>query len=817
MSGIERPPASPSPQVVSLSSPACFHCGLPALPNLTADIDGQSRAFCCIGCQAVAQAIAGRGLGDFYRHRELPSSRPQAPVARFDAYDLLAVQEDFVEHHADETVTANLSIGGIGCAACIWLIEKHLGDIPGVVQVQANATSHRARIRLQPQRLKISELFNALYAIGFAPEPLLGRAEQDLWQRDQRDYLLRMAVAGIGMMQAGMVAVALHAGDLQGMDPHWVWLLRWVNLLFTLPIMLYSAKPFFTGALRALRIRHLVNDVTISLALILAFSASVYATITQSGDVYFDSVAMFAFFLLLGRYLEKRARYENFKTNARFQQLLPSTVNLIADDGSVGIFPLKHLTQGRQVEVLPGAVFPCDGQVLDGRSEADESLLTGEATPCPKIPGDLVFAGTYNGATPLRILAEAVGQGTRLAAIEQLVQQAEQQRPRQVALADFIAARFVATVLTLAALTGAFWYWVDPSRAFWISLSVLVVSCPCALSLATPTVLTVAIGRLRRMGVLVTGGQVFDTLHNITCVVFDKTGTLTDGALQVVETRPLADMPEQRINQIASALERGSSHPIARAFAGIAPLGEIQQWAGETGAGVSGVVNGVHYRFGTPAYAWRASVLNYPSNGLWLLLADEHQPLGWIRLEDRLRESAQAGIDQLRGLGCEPFLLSGDRPENVANVAQTLGIHEWRGGQLPADKLAQLRALQAQGRRVLMVGDGINDLPVLSGADVSCAMGSATRLAQTKADCVLLGEDLLQIPATLQLARQVRRIIKQNLTWAIVYNISAIPLAAAGWVPPWLAAIGMSASSVVVVANSLRVGKSNSHSTDPSR
>lgn len=788
-------------------SQLCFHCGLPASPNLTADINGENRAFCCIGCQAVAQAISGRGLGDFYRFRESTGVRPQTPAARFDAYDLPEVQEDFVEHLADGSTTANLSVGGIGCAACVWLIEKHLGAIPGVLQVQVNASSHRARIRMQPERIRTSGLFVALHAIGFIPEPLTGRTELELWQRGQRDYLLRMAVAGIGMMQAGMVAVALHAGDLQGMDPHWEHLLRWVNLLLTLPIMLFSAQPFFKGALRALRLGHLVNDVSISLALILAFSASVYATVTQSGDVYFDSVAMFAFFLLLGRYLEKRARYENFKSSARFRQLLPGTVNRVDEEGAVAVLPLKHLHRGDQLLVLPGAVFPCDGEVVDGSSEADESLLTGEATPCPKTVGDPVFAGTYNGGTPLRILVRALGQNTRLAAIEQLVQQAEQQRPRQVALADFIAARFVAAVLALAAATGIAWYWLDPARAFWIALSVLVVSCPCALSLATPTVLTVAIGRLRQMGVLVTGGQVFDTLHGVTRVVFDKTGTLTDGALCWVETRPLAQLPPERLNAIAAALELGSSHPIARAFAEFPPVGDVAQRASVAGAGVSGLIAGVIYRLGTPAYAWPQSPPGYPSPGLWLLLADQTQPLGWIRLQDRLRDSSRACVDQLRDLGCEPLLLSGDRPENVAAVAETLGIREWHGGLLPADKLARVRELQAAGQRVLMVGDGINDLPVLGGADVSCAMGSATRLAQTKADCVLLGENLQQIPAALRLARQVRYTIRQNLTWAILYNLGAIPLAAAGWVPPWLAAIGMSASSVVVVVNSLRVGK----------
>lgn len=786
---------------------ACFHCGLPAVSSLQADIGGQRREFCCLGCQAVAQAIAGQGLTDFYRFREQLSSRPQVIETRFDAYDLPAVQEDFVERAAADTVTVNVFVSGISCAACVWLIEKHLLSQPGVEQVQVNASTQRARIRLQPERMRVSELFQALAHIGFQPQPMVGRAEQELWQKDQRDYLLRTAVAGIGMMQAGMVAVALHAGGIQGMDPHWEQVLRWVNLLLTLPIMLYSAKPFFSGALRALRLGRLVNDVSISLALILAFSASVYATLTRSGDVYFDSVAMFAFFLLLGRYLEKRARYANFKASARFHNLLPMTVNRLRPDGSVETIPIKQLLPGERVVVAPGAAFPCDGEVLDGHGEVDESLMTGEATPRPKSPGDVVYAGTYNGGTPLRVRVDSIGAGTQLAAIEQLVQQAEQERPRQVTLADRIASWFVGSVLTVATLVGVVWYWVDPAKAFWVSLSVLVVSCPCALSLATPTVLTVAVSYMRRCGVLVTGGQVFESLNAVTHVVFDKTGTLTDGELRIVETRCLAELGEAEVLALAGALESGSSHPIARAFASVGRTLPVEHRSSTAGAGVSGRIAATEYRLGTPGFALPCHPIAYPGEGLWLLLADEQRALAWIRLEDQLRDSAEACITALRDLGCEAILLSGDRPENVARVAATLGIAQWRGGLLPDDKLAHVRELQAQGSRVLMVGDGINDLPVLGGADVSCAMGSATRLAQTRADCILLGEDLRQIPVALAFAHRVRSAIKQNLTWAIIYNLCALPLAAAGLVPPWLAAIGMSSSSLVVVANSLRVGR----------
>lgn len=785
----------------------CFHCGLPAVPGLQADIGSQRREFCCIGCQAVAQAIAGQGLADFYRFREQLNPRPQQTEERFDAYDLSAVQEDFVENAADGTATVSLFVSGISCAACVWLIEKHLLAQPGVVQVQVNASTQRARVRLRSQQMRVSELFRKLARIGFQPQPLVARAEQELWQKDQRDYLLRMAVAGIGMMQAGMVAVALHAGGIQGIDPHWELVLRWVNLVLTLPIMLFSAKPFFAGAVRALRLGRLVNDVSISLALILAFSASVYATLTRSGDVYFDSVAMFAFFLLLGRYFEKRARYANFKASARFYNLLPMTVSRWRPDGQTETIPFKQLVVGDQVVVAPGSAFPCDGEVLDGYGEVDESLMTGEATPRAKAPGDPVYAGTYNGGTPLRVRADSIGSDTQLAAIEQLVQQAEQERPRQVTMADQIASWFVGSVLTVATLVGIAWYWIDPSKAFWVSLSVLVVSCPCALSLATPTALTVAVGHMRRLGVLVTGGQVFESLNAITHVVFDKTGTLTDGALRVVETRCLSELTESEALALAGALEMGSSHPIARAFRGFGQTLVVEHRGSTAGAGVAGRIAGTEYRLGTPAYALAHQPLNYPDEGLWLLLADERRALAWIRLEDQLRDSAPACVAALRDLGCEVVLLSGDRPENAERVARELGIAQWRGGLLPDDKLASVRQIQESGGRVLMIGDGINDLPVLSGADVSCAMGSATRLAQTRADCILLGEDLLQIPEALAFAKRVRGVIKQNLSWAIIYNLCALPLAAAGLVPPWLAAIGMSSSSVVVVVNSLRVGR----------
>lgn len=782
----------------------CFHCGLPADAAIRAELNGEEHLFCCVGCQAVAEAIVGGGLGDFYGHREGHNTRPEAR-AGFTAFDLASVQEDFVHQYDEHHKQADLYLAGISCAACVWLIEKHLEALAGIKAVRVNAGTHRASIVYDPARVLLSDVLQALANIGFEPQPLIGQAEQEHWLKEQREYLLRLAVAGIGMMQVGMVAVALHAGDIQGMDPHWVPVLRWVNMIMTLPVLLYSAQPFFAAAIRALRVRHFVMDISVSIALLLAFSASSYATFTNSGDVYFDSVCMFTFFLLLGRYLEKRARYQNFKASAQFSALLPLTVERWQDGGTVQV-PLKHVSTGEQLQVRPGEVFPCDGVVLDGHSEADEALLTGESTPVIKAPGDRVLAGTYNGSTALRITVVATGRDTEFAAIENLVQQAEHSRPRQVALADKIAAKFGSSVLVLASITGLVWYTIDPAKALWVSLSVLVVTCPCALSLATPTVLTAAINRLRTFGVLITNGEVLETLSRLDSVVMDKTGTLTNGALQVVDVQCLSEaVSQQDVLAIAAALEEGSSHPIAKAFAGCSDRLVASGRAAQIGAGVTGYIDGHCYRLGSPSYAYSTQTYAYPSVGLWLMLADDRQALAWVRLEDQLRHSARDCIAGFRLLDIRTVLLSGDRSENVQQIARALIVDEWRGDMLPAAKLAYVRDLQAQGRTVLMVGDGINDLPVLSGADVSCAMGSATQLAQTKADCVLLGEDLTQLPRALKLARAVKRTIVQNLAWAFGYNLTALPLAVAGLVPPWLAALGMSASSLVVVLNALRV------------
>lgn len=781
----------------------CFHCGTPC-DDAIASPSQEEQYFCCYGCLAVSQTIYEGGLGAFYQYRDATNRKADAPQD-FSSFDIADVQQDFVEHGDDGQCSAHLALNGISCAACVWLIEKHLQKLAGVIAVRVNASSHRATIQYDSTQLKLSTIFAALESIGYSAQPLVQHTLEAHWLAQQKQQLMRLGVAGIGMMQAGMVALALHFGAFHGMDEIWIKTLRWVNLAFTLPIIFYSAQPFFKAAIRALKARHLVMDVSVSLALILAFIASIYATFTLQGEVYFDSIAMFTFFLLLGRYFEQRVRWKNNQANVGAHQLLPMTVRRQGETGETDTIPLRSLHVGDVLLVNSGERFAADGTVLSGTSEVDESLITGESVPQKKSVGDRVLAGSFNGGTRLQVRVDAVGANTQLASIENLVAQAESNKPRQAMLADRLAGVFVALVLAISTSVWLVWLSIDASKALWVALSVLVVTCPCALSLATPTALSVAVNRLRKSGLLITGANTLEGLESITTVVLDKTGTLTEGKIQVAETRLLRRLDKQRVLSIAAALEAVSSHPIARAFAAHQADLIVEESDVSVGFGVSGKIDGELYRIGSVEFAWPQGNIAYPGSGLWVLLADHQAPLAWFNLSDQLRPNASNMIAQLQAQGLGVVLLSGDRRENVATIAQQLGIQQWQGEMVPAQKLEKVRELQKQGQRVLMVGDGLNDLPVISGADLAFAMGSATNLTRSKADAVLLHDDLNLLLLARDLAQKTGRTIVQNLMWAIGYNVIALPLAVLGMVPPWAAAIGMSTSSLVVVLNALRL------------
>ena len=795
----------------------CYHCGLPVLRagEFVAELGGEPQEMCCPGCVAVATLIADSGLDNYYQYRTgqalkaEPAAAAADRAAAFEPFDNPDVQRDFVQVLDAGVQRAQLAVDGIHCAACVWLLESYLEAMPGVNQVTVHLAERRAAIDWQPGQIQLSQLMAAIQAIGYRPRPYQPATTQLAIKAENRQYLRRLGVAGLVMMQIGMFAIALYAGAFQGIAEQYQNFIRWVSLLLALPVVGYSAVPFFQGAWRGIVTRHPGMDLPVALAIALAFVASAFNTVRGTGEVYFDSVAMFTFFLLLGRYLEQRTRYQAELAGAGLMSLVPSAALRINSDGRAESVPLNQLQSGDRVRVHAGDYLPCDGQVLSGVGGVDESSLTGESHPVTKRVGDRVTAGTRNGDAALDIEVSAVGFNSRLGSIMQLVDRVQEEKPRSAQLADRLASGFVLVVIGVAALAALYWAQQSMELALAIALAVLVVSCPCALSLATPAALTAAVTALRKRGFVVSRGHALDTLARVDLVVFDKTGTLTTGAMRVDEVRVLGELDADRCRQLAASLEAHSAHPIARALASDAgDLLEAETVELVTGQGVSGMVEGVSYRVGTAAFAAddpEAGVGAEWQQGKWVFLGHGDGLLAAFRLTDSLRDSASGLVGALQQQGLAVALLSGDCDYEVARVANTLNIETALSKQSPEQKLAWLQRQQQAGRRVLMVGDGINDMPVLAGADVSVAMAEAADVTKTQADCLLLNSDLQVVDRALGQARSTRTIIRQNVAWALAYNLAAMPLAALGWVPPWAAAIGMSASSLVVVANALRL------------
>ncbi|KQQ54464.1 carbonate dehydratase [Pseudomonas sp. Leaf127] len=793
---------------------SCYHCALPVSSGsrFRAAVLGEPRLFCCPGCQAVAEAIVAGGLEAYYRHRSIASSNPQdlpAPLPdELPLYDRPDVQRGFVRQDGTLSDTT-LLIEGISCAACGWLIERQLRALPEVIEARLNLSTHRLHVRWQAGALPLSQVIERLRRIGYVAHPWQPDPACEQLERENRQALRRLGVAGLLWFQAMMATMATWPEFNRDLSPELHTILRWVAMFLTTPIVFYSCAPLFRGAWRDLRHRRPGMDVSVSLAIGAAYGAGVWTAVTGSGELYFDAVGMFALLLLSGRYLERRARQRTATATQRLIKLLPVSCLRLDRDGQPQRILLSELHLNDRVLVLPGAVVPADGQIIAGHSSLDESLLTGEYLPQPRSPSDAVTAGTLNGDSPLTVEVQALGGETRLSAIVRLLERAQTDKPRLALLADRAAQQFLLVSLLATVLIGALWWQLDASRAFWIVLAMLVATCPCALSLATPTALTTATGSLHSLGLLLTRGHVLEGLAQIDTVIFDKTGTLTEGRLQLRRILPLADVDAEACLALAAALENRSEHPIARAF-GPAPQA-AEQVDSHPGLGLQGFVDGHCLRIGQPAFVCALSASRLPAppetGGQWLLLGNQQGPLAWLVLDDRLRSDAHALLAACRARGWHTLLLSGDSSPRVTEVAAELGIDQSLGGLSPSEKLAKLQQLQQAGRKVLMLGDGVNDVPVLAAADISVAMGSATDLAKTCADAVLLSNRLQTLVDALALARRTRRVILQNLLWAGLYNGLMLPFAALGWITPVWAALGMSASSLAVVLNALRLGR----------
>jgi Cu2+-exporting ATPase len=789
---------------------------VPGSADYPVEIDGQSQPMCCRGCQAVAQAIVAGGLTDFYRFRT--SKSPQAAdlvpeqLKELELYDRDDLQQSFVQKQEGDLREASLILEGIVCAACVWLNERHVRSLPGVADFSVNYSTHRARVRWDNARIRLSDILEAISAIGYHAHPFDPGRQEQIYRTERQAALRRLAVAGLGMMQVMMLAVALYAGVYEGMDAALRTFLRWVSLLLTLPVVLYSGKSFFTSAWRDIRRRQLGMDVPVSIAIGGAFLASTWATVSGEGEIYFDSVTMFTFFLLAGRFLEMGARHRAGQAAEELVKLLPATAARLGEDGEERV-PVADLRPGDRVLIRPGESVPADGRVAEGRSSVDESLLTGESLPQLRQQGDALIGGTVNAESPLVMRVETVGEDTVLSAIVRLLDRAQTEKPSVARLADRVAGWFVAGLLLLAAGVAWWWWMHDPAHAFAVTLSVLVVTCPCALSLATPAAVTAATGALTRLGVLTTRGHALETLARATHVIFDKTGTLTEGRLRLQRVEPLGSLDREACLRLAAGLEQASEHPIAHALcAAVDSLPPATDIVATPGLGIEGVVDGQRYRIGVADFVRdfqsrdnevRPDARESAPDGV--LLGDADGLLARFIFADHLRAGATESVRQLEALGLTVELLSGDQEDTVRAVAGQLGIEHFQARCRPQDKLDRINELQGQGAVVAMVGDGVNDAPVLAGAQVSLAMGGGTQLAHASADMVLLSEQLPHLVAAVRTSRRTLRIIRQNLMWALVYNAVAVPLAAMGWVAPWMAAIGMSSSSLVVVLNALRL------------
>lgn len=795
----------------------CYHCGLPVPPGIDFHtlILGQPRQLCCHGCQAVAEAIVQNGLQDYYTYRtELPKTAAELvpeELRQLALYDHPEVQKSFVFASDNEIKQASLILEGITCAACIWLNERHLKQLPGVTDVAFNYASHRARVSWDERQIKLSQILAEIRKLGYHAYPFSAQKQEAVRQQQRKADFRRLAVAGLSAGQVMMLAVALYAGAAQGMELATAQLLRWFSLVLSVPAMLYAAWPFYQAAWRGMVSRRIGMDVPIVLGLLTGFIGSIWATLRGEGVIYYDTLTMLIFFLLTTRYLERNAREKSVEAAENLLRLVPAMATRIKSDQQQELVPLTEIAAGDLIVAKPGETIAADGVVEQGESSADESLLTGESHPLDKSPGSRVYAGSINYQSPLTIRVTEAGENTMLASISRLLDRAQAEKPRLAQVADQVAAYFTYVLLALVVLIGLAWWQIDASRCLEIVLTVLVVSCPCALSLAAPAAFAAAGSHLVQRGVLLTRGHALETLARVTHVVFDKTGTLTIGQPMLIKTIAFADVDTAECLRLAASLEQSSEHPLAQSLIKAAHhqrLYVVSDTSNIPGKGVLGSIAGKRYQLGNANLNPMPASLDTTdcAPGATLVwLSDAERVLAAFVLSDSARPQAAELVSRLYGLGMGVSMLSGDSQPAVAHFAQQLGITSWQASMTPQDKLSALRALQQHGQIVAMVGDGINDAPVLAGAQVSIAMGSGTQMARATGDIVLLTENLLEIEHAIITSRFGIAVIRQNFIWALAYNLVALPFAALGLISPWLAALGMSVSSLIVVLNALRL------------
>ena len=811
-------------QLNAHSISGCFHCGLPipAGYNYHGHHDGAERDFCCFGCQSVCSAIYEAGLQSYYQRTPegLLLAPPPEPPKDVEIFDIDEVQQEFITCSGDIR-DIHLLVEGIHCAACVWLIERGLKRESAVQFANVNLASKRVHLRWDNSKSKLSSLIRALSKIGYSAVPYDPENAEGVIQKANRAMLYRLFFAGFAMMNLIWISIALYSGADKGEFRNFF---HWMGFALATPTLLYAGYPFYRGAIGGLRAWHLTMDLPIAIGLTVTYAYSTYITVMPNvaGEVYFDTVTNLIFVILIGRYLEGMFRHQALSATKRLMELQPRVATVLLD-GKEQIIPIRGIKPGDHVMIKPGYKVPVDGIVLEGQSTVDESMLSGESVPVSKSVGAKVFSGTVNVNGALLVEVNTTTQNTTLAKIIRLVEEAQSSKAPIQRLADTIVPWFVLVTLVSATLTFLIW----DSKSFEIALmaatSVLIITCPCALGMATPMSIAVASGLGAKYGILVKNGLVLETLSKVTHFVFDKTGTLTEGKMSVASMRISSDMKEADIVSIAAAVERYSEHATAKAILAEAETQQlnylditVQEFHATAGLGVQAMVNGEAVLLGSAEWLSRNSItLNaglqsqaheleaQAMSCVYCAIGGVHVAV--LALADKLRGDAQQLVNELRAAGIGMTLLTGDRKVVAEAIAKQLGGMDVIAEVLPHDKDQVIKRLQQEGKVVAMVGDGVNDAPALIRADVGIALGSGTDVSVESADIVLMHNGLDKVRLATQLSRRTLRTIKQNIGLSFVYNAIMVPMAMMAKVNPLVAAVTMPISSLVVIGNAARI------------
>ncbi|MGC4067991.1 MAG: heavy metal translocating P-type ATPase [Polyangiaceae bacterium] len=799
----------------SVEGHLCSHCGLPVARGDV--VFGSPLQFCCYGCRTVYEVLQSSGLSEYYALRERATAekrRASATCRSYEAFD----DERFRAMHCrpidDGLLQVELYLEGVHCAACVWLVERVALIVPGSVRATLDIGRSIVTLVYDPDTVKLSELGRALDRLGYPPHAVRGADALLLRRKEQRTLLLRIGVAAACAGNAMLMALALYSGSFSGMDAEYVALFRWGSLLVTLPAVLWSASPFFKGALAAVRVRTAHMDLPIAIGILAGFTGGVIATISGRGEVYFDTITVLIFLLLVGRWIQLRQQDMARSAAELLYSLAPSEARRIDPDGTK-LVPADTLLPGDRIEVLASEHVPADGIVVEGYSAIDTSLLTGEPIPELAGVGAVVCAGTTNLRAPLVLRVERAGLDTRIAKLMKSVEEAGRRRARVVRLADRISSWFSIAVLVAAALTFAAWSLVDVHRGFENAIALLVVTCPCALGMATPLAVTAALGRAARRGVLVKGGDALEALARAELVVFDKTGTLTEGKLKLV-----AWEGDESVKSSVRAIERLAVHPVAqamvRALGNASDAGEVTDLVNEVGGGVAGTVSGVRYVIGSPRFHVERGHLLPPSitaafnehvalGRTPVLVSRDGEIVALAAFEDPLRGDTTASLERLRALGFSCAILSGDHDEAVKAVAARLGLpfKFVKGSSSPESKLALVESLTKE-QTVVMVGDGVNDAGALSAATVGVAVHGGAEASLSAADAFSTEPGLGKVVELVEGSRRTLKVIRRGLAFSLLYNLIGTALAMMGWLNPLVAAVLMPLSSLTVVTNAFR-------------